>query len=260
MKRGQGKSIKQNKSAQVTIFIIIALIIIVSIIFVVTLMKKVTVSIVTTNSPQEYMEKCMKDAIENVSRILLNQGGSVSPTNYKLYNNFKVDYLCYNTNYYYPCVMQQPMFIAHIRNEIIKAIKPRVDSCFQALKKDLEKEYTVTLSNSENITCDMSTGKIKVNVERELTVSRGSGEKYNTFKVNFPSPLYDLAVIAQEIASQEAKFCYFSYDGFMILYPDFKIEKFQTSDGSKIYTISKRASNRNKLNTAIRSCAMPAGF
>ena len=71
--------------------------------------------------------------------------------------------------------------------------------------------------------------------------------------------MYDLASVANEIASQEAKFCYFEYVGFNILYNDFDIRKDTLSDSTKIYTI-KHKKTAAEMNIAVRGCAIPAGF
>ena len=87
----------------------------------------------------------------------------------------------------------------------------------------------------------------------------GQTMKYNEFNADIKSPLYNLAKIAIEIASQQAKFCYFEYVGYMILYPRYSIDVFAMSDSTKIYSIEDRESGK-KLNIAIRSCAIPPGI
>jgi hypothetical protein len=114
-----------------------------------------------------------------------------------------------------------------------------------------------------NITTELATNIAKIKIDREFVMTKqGKTEKIDSFKSALNSPLYNLAVAAQEIASQEARFCYFEYVGFMVFYPQFKIEKKQVSQGleaSKIYIIEDR-NTRKKLNIAIRSCAVPAGI
>ena len=87
----------------------------------------------------------------------------------------------------------------------------------------------------------------------------GETTKEENFKVVIPSRIYDLAIVSQEIVSQEAKFCNFETVGFMLLYPDFKIERFTTGDLNKIYTITHKKT-REKFKFAVRGCVIPPGF
>ena len=62
-----------------------------------------------------------------------------------------------------------------------------------------------------------------------------------------------------EIASQEAKYCNFENVGYGIIYPEFRVDVFPMSTGSKIYTILYKKSGE-KMNIAIRSCVIPPGI
>ncbi|HLC52957.1 MAG TPA: hypothetical protein VJK03_00280, partial [Candidatus Nanoarchaeia archaeon] len=64
--------------------------------------------------------------------------------------------------------------------------------------------------------------------------------------------------VAIEISSQEAKYCYFEYVGYMILHPEFDIQKTALSDSTKIYTI-KDIRTEEVMRIATRSCAIPPG-
>ena len=88
---------------------------------------------------------------------------------------------------------------------------------------------------------------------------RGNTQIIDGFDVQIISPLYDLVNVAVEIANQEAKYCYFEYVGYQVLYPNFDIRKFAFSEGTKIYTIKDKYSDK-EMNIAIRSCAIPPGI
>ena len=77
----------------------------------------------------------------------------------------------------------------------------------------------------------------------------------NGSKIN---PIYDFAEISNEIASQEATYCYFNVNGFNSNYPEFEVRKDMIGD-SKIYSISKKGSDLSFM-FAIRGCVMPSGF
>ena len=97
-------------------------------------------------------------------------------------------------------------------------------------------------------------------VFRDFSFSKGGiSQDFSSFATALKNPLYDIAYVANEIASQEAKFCYFEYVGFNILYNKFDIKKYTLSDSTKIYTIKDKQSGE-EMNIAVRGCAIPAGF
>ena len=69
---------------------------------------------------------------------------------------------------------------------------------------------------------------------------------------------YDLAVISQEIVSQEAESCNFEILGFMLLNPEFEADRFRTGDSTTIYTIKHKGSEE-WFRFAVRSCVIPPG-
>ncbi len=111
-----------------------------------------------------------------------------------------------------------------------------------------------------NLGVSFAPGKVIVNLDRKTTITKNGGttsfEKYDT---EIESPLYDLTTVAIDISSNEANYCYFEYVGYMILHPQFIIEKFAMSDSTKIYTIEDKETQK-KFNMAVRSCAIPAGI
>lgn len=253
---------KRNKKSQVTIFIIIAIVLVAAILALFLLKGKTIKELITGSfpNPQEYIEKCVKENTENALAIMMPQGGYISPENYKMYNNIKIAYLCYNQNYYLPCINQEPLYLEHLKQEIKSYINPKIDDCFYSLKQDYEKKnYGVNL-DSGDINIELNPKQVNIEINRKLALSKNEETKiYEKFKVKVNSPLYDLAIITQEIVNQEAKFCYFEYLGFQLLYPEYSIEKTDVNGETKIYSIKEKISGK-QLNFAVRSCAMPAGM
>lgn len=213
--------------------------------------------------PEKYIEKCVKDATSDAIDILLPQGGWISPTRFKTYNDDKVAYLCYTNDFYRTCKMQEPLYIRHIEGEITEFITPKVQSCFESLKSDLEDQKYAIEMGSMNITTEIAKDTVKIRVDRIFSLSKNDEKRrFEKFNAILNSPLYNLAIVGLEIANQEAKYCTFEYIGFMIFYPDFNINKKAVGSGlesSKIYTIQDRYTGK-QLNIATRSCAIPAGF
>jgi hypothetical protein len=253
-----------GKRSQVTIFIIIAIIIVGIIILFFLLSGKNPADVIKVSmpNPQEYIEKCTKDATKQAIDIMLAQGGYINPGNYKLYENNKVAYLCYTNNYYYTCINQQPMYLPFLENEIKSYIESRIKDCFYSLKQEYQNRNYQVNEGSLNLDVQLNPKQVNVNINKRFEVSKEETNKFEKFTVKFPNPLYDLAIVAQEIANQEAKYCYFEYLGYSLLYPAISIDKKQVGSeetASKIYIIKDKITGKQLL-IAIRSCAMPGGL
>lgn len=258
------KMIRKNKSkGQVTIFIIIALIIVVAIALIFVLWREPEAGVTPPTDPEGYIEKCIKDATKEAIEILSEQGGDIKPEGSVMYKNENIAYLCYNVNFYQPCIMQRPMLIEHIEKEIANYIEPGVKDCFYSLKQELDKRnYDVSMGNldTKDITTELQTKKVTVTIKRKFEMTKNEEtRKFEKFSAQVSSPIYDLAKIAMEIANQEARYCNFDVLGFMIIYPDYDAEKFRTGNSDTIYVLKDIATGKT-FSFAIRSCAMPAGF
>lgn len=253
------------RRSQVTIFIIVAIILIAAVVGFFLIFYKIKPQIFkpSITEPQSYIDKCAKDAASEAIEIMMPQGGYIEPRNYRLYKNDKIAYLCYTNLFYKTCVMQEPVYIKHLEDEITEYIAPKIESCFQYLKEELEKQdYKIDMGDMKTAT-ELATKIVRINIERVFVMSKNEEtRKFDLFKTAFNSPLYNLAITAIEIANQEAKYCNFEYLGYMVFYPEFNIDKKSVGQGqeaSKIYIIQDRYTGK-KLNIAIRSCAIPAGF
>jgi len=249
----------ERKKAQVTIFIIIALIIVVAIALIFVVWRKPVTTVSPTTNPEAYIEKCIKDYTEEAVKILSEQGGDINPEGNVMYEGKNITYLCYNANFYQPCINQRPLLIEHIEKEITNYIKPKMQECFSSLRTELEKRgYAVELDEM-NATTELQTRKVIATIGRKLSITKQDTKKFEEFKAQVSWPLYDLAKIAMEIANQEARYCNFDILGFMIIYPEYNVEKFRTGNSDNIYTLKEVASGK-EFTFAIRSCVMPAGL
>jgi len=251
------------KKAQVTLFVIIAIVIVAGILlFFLVRNNVISIPGITPAMPdvQSIIDKCVRDATSDVINLMLPTGGFISPDNYKLYENNKVQYLCYNSNYYQTCINQQPLYIQHLQSEIKSYITPKVEECFNNLEKDLRKKGFDVSSQNEEVSVVLVPKQADVFIDKNIQISRNDETKnFDKFRVSVNSPIYDLANIAIEIVNQEAKYCYFEYLGFQMTYPNYVIEKKDIDGETKIYTIKEKLSGK-QLNIAIRSCAFPAGI
>ena len=249
----------KSKRSQVTIFIILGLILVVSIALIFLVFRQPTLEVSPSGNPEAYIEKCMRDYGKEALNILMPQGGDIEPKGSIKYQGKDITYLCYNENFYDPCIMQRPMLIEHIESEISSYLEPRMQGCFSLLRQGLEnKGYEIDMQ-SMSIKTELKVGKIFMTTNRKLQTTKDEEtRKYEKFTAEISSPIYKLAWFAQEITSQEAKYCYFNTDGFNMNYPTFEARK-EMIDDSKIYNVKDRITNQNFV-FAIRGCVMPPGL
>jgi len=248
------------KKAQVTIFVILALILVVAIILLFLLINQPDIEVIDIENPQAYIESCTRDAVEEAIDIISSQGGDIIPQGSVMYMDNNLAYLCYNANYYEPCINQRPMLIEHIEGEIDSYIWSKVDNCFNFLKAELEKKnYDISMGEMV-LTTKLQSKQVVVDIARDFKMSKNDEtQKFKNFRMNLVHSLYDLVKVAVEIVNQEARYCNFDILGFMIFYPEYDLDKFRTGDSDVIYTIRERGS-RNQFIFAVRSCALPPGF
>jgi hypothetical protein len=251
-------SLPKSKRSQITIFIIIAVIIIAVIVLVLFLRKPPTVETPGESDPQTAIKSCAKEALEEALMILLPQGGDITPKGSVLYNNVERVYLCYTEENYKPCANQRPMLVEHIEQEITDFIKPKVEACFVNLKNRFSERYEIS-ERQMQLSVKLKPGQIRIDIDKYFKMSRDDKvQEFEDFQVNMIHPMYELAEIAMEIANQEIEFCHFDNLGFMIIYPQYDITKFETGNQDTIYSVKERKSGQ-ELTFAIRSCVMPPG-
>lgn len=256
MKGGFGK----NKKGQVTIFIILAIVIVVLgvLIYMYYPQIKTTLGLGPKN-PQSFIQLCIEEKIEESVEKLSLQGGSINPEHFILYDNEKIEYLCYTNEYYKTCVMQRPLLKAHIENEIKDEIKEEVKECFISLKESYQKKgYSVNMKEG-GTSVELLPKRIATTFDYSLTLTKGESEKYESFRVVLNNNLYELVSIASSILNWEARYGDAETTIYMNYYHDLKVEKKKQSDGTTIYILTDR-NNENKFQFASRSVVWPPGF
>jgi len=257
-----------KKRGQVTIFIIIGVIVVavVSLFFIFGSKIIPEIDFGKEVNPVPFLDSCMEDTIRDTLEVISLQGGY---TQSSLYKTFKfsdeeisrdISYLCYTQNYYISCINQEPMLIQHLKEEIKTDISDEVKTCFDELTSSLEKQNYVVDAKYNGFNIELARGKVIVDIDAELVLTK-SGEtiKQENFRIIMASKFYDLALVVQEITRQEAEYCNFELLGYMMFYPQWKINKFITSDATTIYTVEHKKS-KERFRFAIRSCVIPPGL
>ena len=211
-------------------------------------------------NPARYMDQCIQDAVVEVSDAMIEQGGVYEPQDYKLYEGVKATYLCKNINYYQPCINQQPQYVSFVEKQIRDEIKDDISLCLDSLREELEnRNYEVSYS-AFNVSIEIKQGSVSVSLPLELVLRKGDvSQRFDTLSSVTRTPIYDLALVAHEIVSQEAKYCYFEYVGFNLLYSDFITSVNKLSDDTKVYSV-EHVPTKKIMRFAVRGCAFPAGL
>lgn len=252
--------LSKSKRSQVTIFIIIAIVIVALGILIYLFYPQISTSLgFAEQNPTEFMQNCVEEEIKARVSVLSLQGGSLAPTHYILYNNEKIEYLCYTGEYYKTCVMQQPMLKAHIENEIKGSIASTVNDCFSDLKSSYEKQgYNVGLNKGE-VSVELLPKKIVADLGSSITLTKADTKNYDAFRVVVNNNLYELVSIANSILNWETHYGDTETTTYMNYYHDLKVEKKKQSDGSTIYVLTDWNTG-DKFQFASRSVAWPPGY
>jgi len=252
---------KINKRGQVTIWIIVAIAIVavISLIFVVQ-KKPVINERYETQSPGYFLDACARKAVRDASDIMIPQGGLLNPSNVVIYNNVSIPYICQNTGFFTPCIHQHPSLLKEMEDDLQGYLQPKMEKCFSDLIKDMQRRNVEVTNETIYTTVKVESGKIKINMFAPITTKeKDVVQHFSYFESEIPSSMYDLGKVALDITKREALDCYFEYVGYMAIYPRFVIEKKTLRDGTNIYSILDTKSN-DKMNMAVRGCAIPAGI
>lgn len=256
-----------NKRGQVTIFIIAGIIIVIlaALFFIFRQDILPAINQKAEVNPNKDFSSCVEDKVSESVKTISKQGGYISN---KLNMTFQftgeeegmISYLCYQQNYYVSCVNQQPMLIEHLKKEIKKEINSEVENCFKKVVQNLKDKGETVQENYRGFDVELYEDRVIVNVDAEINTQKaGTSEKYSGLKSIVYTRLYNLAIVAQEIVSQEARFCNFEQVGYMLIYPENNINKFRTGNSDLIYTITDKKS-QEMFRFAVRGCIIPPGF
>ena len=257
---------RTQKKAQVTIFVIMAILIVVAIALSFSFYKSFK-SNSRIENPQEYIEQCIKDSLEKAEEQVLENNGYFNgiEDNYILYQGEKVPYLCKASEFYQPCVNQEPNLEGLIKKDLKVYIKEQVKPCFESLKKEFEKKaYSFEIYNGElqeqDIDISFIKTSIKVSLSKKILIKKQeSSQTIEIFRAEIQSPLYDLLDTARNIVNYESQYCEFDSLNWMRVYSSIKIREFRAGDQTKVYLLENENTNK-KLNFAVKTCVLPAGL
>ncbi|MEK6908591.1 MAG: hypothetical protein AABX23_00890 [Nanoarchaeota archaeon] len=248
---------RDDRKGQVTIFVILA-IIVVAVIIVIFAFPQANVFSSSVN-PSSYLRSCIEPEITNIKDVLSVQGGYTNPDNYAMYNDMKLQYLCYTSQFYTPCSVQQPLLLRHVQEEIKKHIEPRAKQCFEDLKDQYERKGYEVRSGTSNISVGIVPENIYVDFVAPLTLIKEDTQTFQKFSVAIDSNWYTLINTAVNIIQYESTFGDSETSLYISYYPNLVIEKTRRDDGSTIYQLSD-VTSEDKFDFATRSLVWPQGL
>ncbi len=257
-----------NKNGQITVFVILAILLVASITLIFILYKnQIEITESSEKNTVDEFSNCINGYISEAEKSIFENSGFIkmpsltylvrNPKDYYFQDEVKeIPYLCYTGLNYARCTPTNPLIINHLEEEIKDYIRPKVELCFESLKRDLQdRAYSVSLGNTENLEVELKDGFIEIIVVKKLTREKIEEETFEKFSSKFSTPLYKIAKASEEIISQEVLQCNSDYLEIMQNDKRISIKKFQTGDDVKIYTV-KDIITKKEWKFAIRNCVL----
>lgn len=249
-----------KKRGQVAIFIIIAIVIVGGVALVYFLLPQTRTAISGDSTATSYLQNCFEKDLQKNLIMLGEQGGYENPEGFVLYNSTKVKYLCYTSQYYLPCKVQQPLISRNFEIELARMMNSKADECVDNLKKEFESRgYTVNLKANPSTSVEMTPEKIKFIVKSPMTISKESAQNFDEFEIEVPSKMYNLIMISTSIVSYESSYGNTDTDVFRRYYPNIDINKIELDEGTTVFVV-KDIGSKERFVFASRSLAWPGGY
>lgn len=248
-----------RKDGQVTIFVILAIVIVAAVIFLFIFLREPESSPAEGVGLGSFIQRCAEESIENSVDLILKNGGEINPTQTIYYGGENYTYLCYQEDYYLPCYNLYPMLYEIIEEEIKENTRDDVQDCFNEMREDYQSRGFSVQGGAGDYSVSLFPGNVKVNLKKKIEISdRDSSQSFEEFGFEIVSPIYELASITREIVNSESQYCYFEYNGYMLLHPEYKIGRIDYG-GSKIYNVLDRQTGK-EFKFAVRGCVSPPGI
>lgn len=251
----------KTKRGQVTIFIIIAVLVIVAGVLIYMFTPDIiSREKIDLEDPQQYIQSCVSDELEEVTRQVSLQGGSLEPEHSYSYQGNDLEYLCYSSEDYDLCSVQRPFLRTHLEKEIKSGISGQAESCFSSLVEEYEEEGYQTNLKKEEINIKILPKQIAADLNTTLHVQREENvENHRNFEINKRSSLYDIVDVAESIVEWESGYGTADPSLYMNVYYDLLVEKREQSDDTTVYII-ENIETGNKFQFASRSLAFPSSY
>lgn len=242
-----------EKRGQVTLFVILGIVIVALLVLV--LYARQTIFFPTTpenlnslmNDINDEIIQCIGDVNKDpIIRIGL-QGGYLNPDEdtYRLYNDTKISYLCYDIPKTLQC-RNRMLLVSDMESQLNKALKPRILGCMSNIKSyGSFKPIIIETPNELKLDTKINLNSIDIIVDYPIVIKSKKGEtqvQKSKFTKTFDYPLGDIYNVAHDIIDAETGVGEFDQLFYMIAKKaEYKIYKNRPYP-DKLYMI-KRADN-----------------
>jgi len=255
--------ISVGKRGQVAIFVIVGIVLVVGIVIMFVFIRDEPEGDVSTDlNPKEFIDKCVRDAVEDSVEVMLVNGGEAEMSQSIRYFDEDYNYLCYHEGFDQGCFNIHPMLEVQVEREIWADSYEDVQDCFLAMREDFEArghEVGSEGSGAISYSVDLLPGHVGINLNMEFYISKGeSSQSFEDFDTRVVSPIYDLIWVARDIVNSEAESGNFNHAIFMLLYPEYDV-KMIDHDSSTLYVVKDRKTG-SEFKFAVRSFVSPTGF
>ncbi len=250
----------EMKRGQVTLFVIIALVLVLIIVALIAY-PKVLPSITgpAASDPKAYLSSCLEPTVRTVLETIAARGGFMNPEGTLAYQGKQIKYLCYTSEYYKTCTVQEPLIKERAEQELTAALQEKAAACVKSFAEDSKRRGSDVSTSHTAVSASLLPGKLVVALDSPLTVTQDISRTYTHFTLEYGSEMYDLLLIASSIVSYEATYGDSEITTYLQYYPSLKIEKTQLSDGTTIYIVSNVVS-KESFAFASRSVPWPPGY
>lgn len=241
------------KRGQLTVFIILAIIAF-SLILIFFLWYKPTY--IDEGGKRLRLESCVEDVVKTSLNELEKNGEFLTNGFYKKYQGENIPYLCYTSDYYKTCTIQNPFIFKSYEKALNKVTKEKIKSCYDSSIDELRAQgFNVRAGEiKQNIT--IVPGKVRTLLS---VPTRIGSQSFQRFNVEFNSPIYEMLFLATSLIQSEAELGSGDLDSLRSYYPDYRFKKLELGDGTTIYTIKSIKFN-DEIKFASRSLVFPPGY
>lgn len=259
--RREGKSMERGikKRGQVTFFVLIALVLVGIIIALIAIPRLRGPTLESTQDPAAFLRECIQPTLTARLGTLAEQGGYLNPEGFIEYNNTKIKYLCYASEDYKTCAVQQPFIKEHVETELTTALQGTARQCVQDLKDAFQSAGYTVGGTFERFTLTFIPGSMVAVIEAPLTLEKQTRRTYQQFQFTLPSEYYDLLYIATSIIEYESQVGNSETSLYVQYYPDITMDKASLGEGSRVYRI-KNVLTQESFQFASRSLVFPPGY
>ena len=249
-----------NKRGQIAIFVIVALVIVGAVIAVYAYPRLSALIAPKEIIPAEYLRTCVEPEVKRVIELLAKQGGEENPVGFANYLDVKIKYLCYTSEYYKTCTVQQPLLITQFNKESSRMLTSRANQCARNLITEYEKRGYSVSSSAISSNISIESGRIRLDFWAPMTVTKEDYSKtFDKFDASVSSEMYNLLSIATSILDYETTYGDSATELYLNYYPNLKIEKIKLEDGVKVYKLTNVVT-KEIFQFATRSLVWPPGY